>query len=189
MNFLNQYEINILNAIQNMRTDSLDDIMVTITALGNGAIFWISLIFVFFSIKSYKKIAEVITISFILNLLIVNILLKISVGRVRPYEAFGFTDLLIRHLSDNSFPSGHTSYAFSFVAVLFMLSKSKFINWYMAIIAILIAFSRLYLYVHFPTDVLAGAIIGIILGIMALKIYNTKISRHARGKLIYKLKK
>ena len=81
MNFLNQYEINILNAIQNTRTDTLDDIMVTITALGNGAIFWISLIFVFFSIKSYRKIAEIISISFILNLLIVNILLKVSVGR------------------------------------------------------------------------------------------------------------
>ena len=189
MNYLNQYEINILNAIQNMRTDTLDDIMVTITALGNGAIFWISLIFVFFSIKSYRKIAEVISISFILNLLIVNILLKVSVGRVRPYEAFEFTDLLIRHLSDNSFPSGHTSYAFSFVTVLFMLSKSKFINWYMAIIAILIAFSRLYLYVHFPTDVLAGAIIGILLGILALKIYNTNAYREVRRKLIYKMNK
>lgn len=189
MNYLNQYEVNILNAIQNIRTDTLDDIMVTITALGNGSIFWISLIFVFFTIKSHRKIAEVIIISFILNILVVNVLLKISVGRVRPYEAFGFNDLLIRNLSDNSFPSGHTSYAFSFVTVIFLLSKSKFLKIYMAIIAILIALSRLYLYVHFPTDVLAGAIIGILLGIAALKIYNTQTYKKVRGKLIYKMNK
>ena len=59
----------------------------------------------------------------------------------------------------------------------------------MAIIAILIAFSRLYLYVHFPTDVLAGAIIGILLGILALKIYNTNAYREVRRKLIYKMNK
>ena len=189
MNYLQGLEINILNAIQTFRTPQLDDAMITITSLGNGAIFWISLLVVFFTSKAYKKIAEIITISFILNLIVVNILLKVSVGRVRPYEAVGFTNLLIGHLSDNSFPSGHTSYAFSFVTALIILGKSKFLSWYMGIIAILIAFSRLYLYVHYPSDVLVGGIIGIILTKLAIKIYQSNVYNKFKGNIIYKAKK
>lgn len=167
------YEIGILNAIQNIRSDSLDNFFLTITSLGNMSILWFSMILIFMTTKRYKKIGEIILISFFLNLVIVNLILKISVGRVRPYEAVGFTDLLINHLSDNSFPSGHTSYAASFATVIILLAKSKPLKYYVGILAILIAFSRLYLYVHYPTDVIAGAIIGMAIGVGSIKIYQS----------------
>lgn len=186
MSGLHSFEIDILNAIQTIRTDNLDDIMVTVTALGNASIFWISILLVFLTTKRYKKMGEIITLSFILNIIVVNIILKIFVGRLRPYEAVGFTDLLISHLSDNSFPSGHTSYAFSFVSVLWFLGKSKIMNWYMTILAVLIALSRLYLYVHYPSDVLAGAIIGVLLSVLAIKIYDSEFYKKIRENIIYK---
>ena len=180
---MGRYEIGILNAIQNMRSDSLDNFFLTITSLGNMSILWFSMILIFMTTKRYKKIGEIILISFFLNLIIVNIILKISVGRVRPYEAVGFTDLLINHLSDNSFPSGHTSYAASFATIILLLAKSKPVKYYVGILAILIAFSRLYLYVHYPTDVIAGAIIGMAIGVGSIKIYQS----HSYGKFKKKI--
>ena len=118
------YEIGILNAIQNIRSESLDNLFLTITSLGNMSIIWFSMILIFMTTKRYRRIGEIILISFFLNLIVVNIILKISVGRVRPYEAVGFTDLLINNLSDNSFPSGHTSYAASFATIIILLAKS-----------------------------------------------------------------
>lgn len=177
------YEIGILNSIQNIRSEGLDNFFLTITSLGNMSILWFSMILIFMTTKRYRRIGEIILISFFLNLLIVNIILKISVGRVRPYEAAGFTDLLINHLSDNSFPSGHTSYAASFATIIILLAKSKPLKYYVGIIAILIAFSRLYLYVHYPTDVIAGAIVGIIIGIGSIKIYQSPKYRKLKEKI------
>lgn len=176
------HELVILNAIQNLRSESLDNFFLTITSLGNMAILWFSMILIFMTTKRYKRIGEVILISFLLNLIVVNIILKISVARVRPYEAAHFSNLLLNHLSDNSFPSGHTSYAASFATIIILLAKSKPLKFYVTIIAILIAFSRLYLYVHYPTDVLAGAIIGVILAIAAIKIYQSKIYKQIKYK-------
>lgn len=179
---LQAYELGILNAIQKIRTDSLDSFMVTITSLGNMSILWFSLILVFLTTRRYKEIGKIILISFILNLILVNIILKISVGRPRPYEVVNFTNLLINHLSDNSFPSGHTSYAASFATIIILLAKSQALKSYIGTIAILIAFSRLYLYVHYPTDVLAGAIIGVLLAIAAIKIYQSKTYGYIKEK-------
>lgn len=180
---MGRYEIGILNAIQNIRSDSLDNFFLTITSLGNMSILWFSMILIFMTTKRYRRIGEIILISFFLNLIVVNIILKISVGRVRPYEAVGFTDLLINHLSDNSFPSGHTSYSASFATIIILLAKSKPLKYYVGILAILIAFSRLYLYVHYPTDVLVGAVVGMAIGVGAIKIYQSPKYRKLKGKI------
>lgn len=113
-------------------------------------------------------------IAFILNIILVNILVKNLVARPRPYDVANFTDLLVHKLSDNSFPSGHTSYAFTFATIVTLLNKNKALKIFTDVLAVFMAFSRLYLYVHFPTDVLAGAIFGILIGILSIKIYNSK---------------
>ncbi|MDO5047293.1 MAG: phosphatase PAP2 family protein [Anaerococcus sp.] len=176
------FEISILNAIQNLRSEPLDKLMVTITALGNLSILWISIIVVILTMMKNKRVGEVMVIGFILNLLIVNLILKIAVGRTRPYEVAKFEDLLIHGLSDNSFPSGHTSYAFTFFAIFLLLSKSRFLKIYMGILAFLMGFSRLYLYVHYPSDVIAGAIIGVFLAIGAVKIYQSQKYKDFKSK-------
>lgn len=168
------FEIGILDAIQKLSTPSLDKFMVTITSLGNMSIIWIAFIIIFLSTKEYKTMGKVMVLGFILNLIIVNLLLKNIFARVRPFNIVNHADLLIPTLKDGSFPSGHTSYAFTIFTIVLFMAKKKSLKVLTGILAVLIAFSRLYLYVHFPTDVIGGAIIGFILAILAMKIYFSK---------------
>lgn len=176
------FELNILNAIQNMRFVPLDKFMVTISSAGNLSLIWIAFIFIFLAAKELKDQGKIMVIAFILNIILVNILVKNLVARPRPYDVANFTDLLVHKLSDNSFPSGHTSYAFTFAAIVTLLNKNKALKIFTDVLAVLMAFSRLYLYVHFPTDVLAGAIFGILIGILSIKIYNSKKYRKIKTK-------
>ena len=105
-------------------------------------------------------------IALILDLLITNCLLKNLVARTRPYDVANFTDLIVKKPTDYSFPSGHTAASFAAVAALFM-KKEKLLGGISCVIAVLIAFSRMYLYVHFPTDILGGIVVGIVSGVAA----------------------
>lgn len=168
------FELRILDSIQNISMPVLDRTMVDITSLGNFSILWIAFIVIFLSTKEYKKVGKVMLIGFILNLIVVNILLKNIFDRPRPFQVVGNFDLLIPPLNDGSFPSGHSSYAFTFFAIILFMIKSKSLKIFTGVLAFLITFSRLYLYVHFPTDVLAGSLIGFLLGVLAIKIYDSK---------------
>lgn len=168
------FEIGILDAIQKLSTPGIDKFMVTITSLGNMSIIWIAFIIIFLSTREYKTMGKVMVLGFILNLIIVNLLLKNIFARVRPFDFVNYADLLIPALKDGSFPSGHTSYAFTIFTIALFMAKKKSLKVLTGILAVLIAFSRLYLYVHFPTDVIGGSIIGFILGILAMKIYFSK---------------
>lgn len=176
------FELDILNAIQNMRSTPLDKFMVTISAAGNLSLIWIAFIFIFLAAKELKDQGKIMVLAFILNILLVNILVKNLVARPRPYDVANFTDLLVHKLSDNSFPSGHTSYALTFATIVTLLNKNKALKIFTDVLAVLMAFSRLYLYVHFPTDVLAGAIFGILIGILSIKIYNSKKYKEIKTK-------
>lgn len=168
------FELGILDSIQNISMPVLDRTMVDITSLGNFSILWIAFIVIFLSTKEYKKVGKVMVVGFILNLIIVNILLKNIFDRPRPFQVVGNFDLLIPPLNDGSFPSGHSSYAFTFFAIILFMIKSKSLKIFTGVLAFLITFSRLYLYVHFPTDVLVGSLIGFLLGVLAIKIYDSK---------------
>ena len=174
MGLWTSFEIGILDAIQKLSTPGLDKFMVTITSLGNMSIIWIAFIIIFLSTKEYKTMGKVMVLGFILNLIIVNLLLKNIFARVRPFNIVNHADLLIPTLKDGSFPSGHTSYAFTIFTIVLFMAKKKSLKVLTGILAVLIAFSRLYLYVHFPTDVIGGVIIGFILAILAMKIYFSK---------------
>ena len=179
---MTNFELNILNAIQNLRSTPPDKFMVTISAAGNLSLIWIAFIFIFLAAKELKDQGKIMVLAFILNILIVNIFVKNLVARPRPYDVANFTDLLIHKLSDNSFPSGHTSYAFTFATIVTILNKNKALKIFTGVLAVLMAFSRLYLYVHFPTDVLAGAIFGILIGILSIKIYNSRKYKEIKTK-------
>ena len=168
------FELHILDAIQKISNPTLDKIMVNVSSLGNMSILWIAFIIIFLSTKEYKKAGKVMVIGFALNLIVVNILLKNIFDRQRPFELVNNFNLLIPPLKDGSFPSGHSSYAFTFFAIILFMTKSKSLKVFTGVLAFLITFSRLYLYVHFPTDVIGGSLIGFFLGRLALKVYFDK---------------
>ena len=142
----------------------LDIVMPVITLLGDAGIFWIVLAVVLLLFPKTRKIGLGI-----LGLLVCNLTMKPLFARIRPYdyqwEHFGVTiKLLIDAQHDFSFPSGHTIASFEGATVLLIHSRKLGIP--AMILACLIAFSRLYLYVHYPTDVIASVILGIALAFL-----------------------
>ena len=156
-------EIEILNLIQHLRTPFLDEAMRFVTSLGNFSIAWIMLALVLILIPKTRKIGLVVMVAVVLDSVLCNVILKNIFVRPRPCDVNTAINLLIPRPSGYSFPSGHTSAAFAAVAALYFSGERKI--WKAALaLAILIAFSRMYLYVHYPTDVLGGIICGIICG-------------------------
>ena len=156
-------ELMILDFIQqNFRSDIMDKIMIFITSLGDSGRIWIGCTIVLLLIPKTRKAGMAMAIALVLEILCCNIILKPFVARVRPCDINTSIKLLVARPSDYSFPSGHTASSFAAAAALFFSRKKIWIP--ASVLAGLIAFSRLYLYVHYPTDVLAGILIGIMLG-------------------------
>ena len=170
-------ELNILDWFQTLHTPILDKIMTSITKLGDAGIFWIILTLLFLIIPKMRKTGIIMAAALIMDLLICNIAVKNLAARTRPYDVNTSVQLLVAKLHDYSFPSGHTAASFASVTALYLAGEKKL--WKPALVlACLIAVSRLYLYVHYPTDVLAGAVIGILCGAAASKL--TEMAAAAR---------
>ena len=148
----------------NLKCGFLDFLMPLITLLGDAGIFWIACSVVMILIPKTRKTGLAMGISLLIGLLVCNVTLKPLVARIRPYDyQWQFFQkeitLLVEGLHDYSFPSGHT--IASFEAATALLIGNKKLGIPAMILAVLIAFSRLYLYVHYPTDVLASIVLGI----------------------------
>lgn len=144
--------------IQKLHTPFLDEVMKGITFLGESGWFWILVAVLLFCQKRTRKIGLAVALSLAVGLLLGNIILKPLIARQRPCWLDGSIPLLIASPRDFSFPSGHTLASFEGAVSIFLYRRDWGL-WALAL-AVLIAFSRLYLFVHFPTDVLAGAVLG-----------------------------
>lgn len=161
MNFLLQLDGNILLFIQeHIRQDWMTPFWVFITSLGNKGWFWLAVSALMLIPRRTRKIGIMALLALSIGFLITNLALKNLVARIRPYETVEGLKLLIARQSDFSFPSGHACASFAAASVYFRKLPQK---WGISavVLAALIAFSRLYVGVHYPTDVLAGAVIGI----------------------------
>ena len=182
------FDLPILDWIQaNMANPFLDFIMPWITILGDAGIFWMICAAILAITKKYRRIGFGMAIAMVLGLLVCNVTLKPLVARIRPYdfqETLGVTvNLLIEKQHDFSFPSGHT--IASFEACTVMLLGSKKLGIPATILAILIAFSRMYLYVHYPTDVIASVILGTLFGVIGYLVTH-KIKFSLKGRFLKK---
>ncbi len=158
-------EQNILLWLQNnMRNDILNHIMIFITSLGNAGAIWIIMAVGLLIPKKTRKTGIMVISGLLLSFIINNIILKNLVARTRPYDMIAGLTSLVGIQSDYSFPSGHT--ASSFVAAVIMLGNlPKKYGVPAIILAFLIAFSRMYVGVHYPSDVIAGALIATAIGL------------------------
>ena len=170
------FDFAILDWIQaNLRCGFLDFIMVPITHLGKSGIFFIICAVLMLFFPKWRKTGWSIGVALLLGLIVCNLTIKPIVGRIRPYDKIvemgRSIDLLIAKETDaGSFPSGHTIAAFEF-ATAFTIRKPK---WGPAvfILAVLVSFSRLYLYMHYPTDVFTSMILGSLFGVLGVVIVN-----------------
>ena len=172
MNALNNFEIGILDFIADkLGCAFLDFLMPIITLFGDGGIFWIACAVIMLFFKSTRKTALTMGMALLIGLLVCNVTLKPLVGRIRPYNVNTDVVLLIERLSDYSFPSGHTVASFEAAVTLMICERGRF-GYPALVLALLIAFSRLYLYVHFPTDIFAGILLAAINAFLAYIIVN-----------------
>ena len=153
----------ILHWIQNnISCPFLDAVVPKLTMLGNAGIIWIFAGVLLLCTKKYRRQGALVLMGLLVGLLVGNVALKHLVARSRPCWLDPSVQLLIATPTDYSFPSGHT---LSSVIGATILTKTDRRFGYAAIpLAALIAFSRLYLYVHFPSDVLAAAVLGVLIG-------------------------
>lgn len=168
-------EMDFLLFLQTLHTPALDFFFSKLTLLGNGGIFWILCALVLLCTKKYRKCGILFLLSLLACFLPGNVFLKNVVARERPCWVNTNVLLLISNPKDFSFPSGHSMH--SFVGALSLWYANK--KWGIAafILAGLIAFSRMYLFVHYPTDVLAGIAIGLIITFLIHKFLGRVLFR------------
>ena len=157
------FDLPVLDWIQaNLKSSFMDTVMPIITVFGDAGIFWMVISALLFVFPKTRRTGLGMAIAMVIGLVVCNVTLKPLVGRIRPYDLqaeLGVTiQLLGEKMHDFSFPSGHT--IASFEAAVVLLRNSKKMGIPAMILAVLIAFSRLYLYVHYPTDVIASVILG-----------------------------
>lgn len=163
-----EMEFRILDFIQSIRTPLGDMVMPLITALGNSGIIWILLACILIAIPKTRKSGIVLVVALCWDVVLCDGILKHLVARVRPCDVNTSIQLLINRPRDYSFPSGHTAASFTAVTALYF-SKER-ILWKVALVlACAIVFSRLYLYVHYPTDILGGIVVGIVAGYLGYR--------------------
>lgn len=176
MEALLQLDGNILLWIQDyIRTPILTPIVVFITSLGDGGRIWILFSLFLLLFKKTRK-AGILGLAALLGSLIINNwVLKNLVGRIRPYESIAELMIVIPKPGEFSFPSGHTSSSFA-CAWMFFQKLPKRYGVPALVLATLIGLSRLYVGVHYPTDVLAGAVSGILIACLVDKLAEKLIS-------------
>lgn len=167
MEWILNADSNLLLFIQEaIRNPVLTPIFTVITTLGNGAVIWILISMGLLSSRKTRKTALMCAVAMLVSLVINNLALKNIVGRSRPYDMIQGLVPLVGKPMDYSFPSGHTASSFAAAWVLYRRLPKRF-GIPALVLAGLIGVSRLYVGVHYPTDVLAGLISGIGCGCIA----------------------
>ena len=181
ISLIQRFDSSILLYIKdNMHGPIMDKVMVISTNIGDGGMIWLIIVALLMINKKYRKIGFMALAALILSTILGEGILKHVVRRIRPSADIPAVNLLIAKPLSYSFPSGHTASSFAVAGVLAKYFKDYALEFFS--LASLIAFSRLYLYVHYPTDVLSGIVLGLICSGIIIYFfdkmnYYTKASR------------
>ncbi len=160
---------NILLWIQeNLRADWLTPIMITITKLGGLGKIWIALCLVLICFPKTRRAGAAGMVGLVLSLLVNNMILKNVFARVRPYEVIDGLVLLTNKATDFSFPSGHAGSSFAAAVAICASLKGSKARWLVLAFAFVMAYTRLYIGIHYPSDILGGIVTGTLCGLAAV---------------------
>lgn len=174
------WEFDVLYWFQSIHGPIQDAFFSFITHFGDAGLFWIVMTLLVLIFVKDKRVGATAALALLLDLLICNICLKPMIARDRPFWIDPTVAMLVTPPTDYSFPSGHSAASFA-AAVSFVQYNRK---WGSAaiVLATLIAISRLYLFIHFPTDVLGGIAVGIICGLLSGMIIRWCFRRFTKEK-------
>ncbi|HCC34169.1 MAG TPA: phosphatase PAP2 family protein [Ruminococcaceae bacterium] len=165
----NAFDTWCIHTVESLHTPVLNNIMIFITSLGDHGAVWIVISLIFLLFKNRRIYGLLSLISLALGALTGELLLKHLIARPRPFIQFETLTPLVS-ASNYSFPSMHTACAFAAAFILFKMNKKIGIAAYG--LAVLIALSRIYLLVHFPTDILAGVVLGTLCALAVWLVYK-----------------
>lgn len=168
MNSITQLDLSLLEALQRLHCKALNVFFGAFTYMGEAGALWIiaGIVMLFFAKR--RRAGWTVLTALLLELLLNEHLVKKLIRRPRPFTLQPALDTVIPHPGSFSFPSGHTASSFAAATAIFMYDKKLGTAAY--IVAALIGFSRNYFGVHYPTDVLAGALFGVLIGLLAFAI-------------------
>ncbi len=176
VNAINLFESGLMLGLRDsLASPALDSFMLFISRLGDHGAVFIALALVLLCFKTTRRQGAVLALALIIDLLVVNVALKPLISRIRPYD---FSTEIIPFAvipGDWSFPSGHTAAAFAAAVSMLPFGKKAFVP--MLVFALCMGFSRVYLLMHYPSDVAAGAIIGALCGLAADFIFKKLLRR------------
>ena len=178
---MDAFELKILNAIQHFfRCPIMDRIICFFNLFGEYGAFWIALALLLLCFKKTRRIGASVALALMIGFAFGNGLLKHLIARPRPFTLNPAVSLAVSKLTDSSFPSGHALACFESAAAVFCFHK----KWGAAalLLAAIVGFGRIYLYVHFPSDVLAGALLGIGVGVLSVFLVNRIFDRITQRK-------
>ncbi len=171
------WEFAFLDYLQTLHTPALDTLMLFLTTITDKGAAGIVLCLVLLARKKWRKVGVVMLVALVIGHVLTNVILKNLVARVRPCDVNLVVEMLIARPQSFSFPSGHTTLTFAAVMTLYFARWRKFFA-AAVVVGALVCFSRMYLYVHFPTDILAGVFVGTLSAYVGWKVVekinNTK---------------
>lgn len=156
-----------------LRNKTFDKAMPIITSSGNLGIIWITISVLLMTKKDYRILGQMILTALVITTIIGEGIIKNIVRRKRPFYHEDDKELLISKPITYSFPSGHTASSFAVATVFIKADNAASLG--IILLAGLIAFSRIYLGVHYPSDVIGGGIIGVLCGFVTVIIFSGKL--------------
>lgn len=170
---IQEFDRAVINFIHhNLQNDMISEVMAFISFISEYGLVWILLISILFMSKKHRKLACVSAMSFLLCRLVGVQILKPLISRPRPFIPLQYLDIFIPKPTSFSFPSGHAISSFSTAWVLLNMIEKLHLKVLLIISACIISLSRLYLMVHYPSDVLAGVILGILSSHLSLYVFK-----------------
>lgn len=163
---------------EHLRGPALDCAVSFYTALGNAGLLFLAAAALLLCFKKTRKTGLTALLAIAIGFICTNLILKNLISRPRPWLMVEGLTAIVTENDPNSFPSGHTTAAFAFASALWRTAPDRWMRWAALACAVLMGLSRLYVGVHYPSDVLVGVLVGLLAGwpasLLADRLYRGK---------------